>query len=734
MDVPILIISYNNPTYVKCMVDQIRRYTTNFYVIDNLSTFSPHLEYLASIEKHVIRMDKNYGHSVYYEPRVWNLSGDKFIITDPDLLLNPNMPSNFIEILSQLSDEYNVNKVGLALDISGDIRKDFRLKSGETIVEWESQFWTRRIPHATYELYDAALDTTLCLFNKRIPGYSAIRVAGDFTCMHRPWYTHWETTLLPGELDAYRVGNVSSNYSLPGAIQWFQAGHNDSIIPFTKTALPISMDPEYAEPAGRQHYRLLEQLSAKVSNSTLVDIGTHKGMSAYALSTNPTNRVISFDIVAKPGLPVKSNIEYHTDDLMSDEGRSKWSGVLLSSPFIFLDIDPHEGAREYEFYEWLRDNDYKGFLICDDIWYFKEMRDNFWYKIPSEHKIDVTDKGHSSGTGIVRFHPSDLWPAKDLSSNWTVVTAYFDLTKMIDASPSIKNRPASHYLASATSTLMLEQNVVVFCEPDMVDTLKALRPLHLLSRTRFISTSFEDFPMTKYRNQIEENRKKIPDMDDRNTVSYYLLCMARYAMLKQTIADNPFGSTHFAWLNICIERMGWKNLIQLPRVFEVNRDKFSTCYIDYQRKEDYLERVMRYGRCSMCSGFFTGNARYMETFCDRIEDAFVECLGRGYGHADEQLFSLVYFDDPSIFEVYYGDYAEMITNYEWIRDSPQKPLYYLIKHSYDAGEYTTCLPGCIALWRSWKRGYATLSEQEVTHLVWYYERALVNAGLPRELE
>ena len=491
------------------------------------------------------------------------------------------------------------------------------------------------------------------------------------------------------------------------------------------------MDPEYSEPAGRQHYRLLEELSTKFSHSTLFDIGTHRGMSALALSTNPTNRVVSFDIVAKSGLPNKPNIAYHTDDLMSVEGREKWQDTLLASPFIFLDIDPHEGTREFGFYEWLRDKDYKGFVICDDIWYFKEMRDNFWYKIPSEHKIDITDRGHWSGTGIVRFHPSELWTAKVAPSNWTVVTAYFDLTKMPDASPSIKDRPVSHYLASATSTLMLEQNLVVFCEPDTVETLRALRPAHLLPRTQFVAMSFEDFPLTKHRNQILENRKKIPESDDRNTASYYLLCMSRYAMLKRVIEENPFGSTHFAWLNVCIERMGWKNLVKLPRVFEIQRDKFSTCYIDYQRKDNYLETVMRHGRCSMCSGFFTGNARYMKAFCDRIEDAFLECLAKGYGHADEQLFSLVYFDDSSIFDVYYGDYTEMITNYEWIRDRPQQPLYLLIKHSYEAGDNQTCLDGCLALWRSWKKGYAKLNEREVTHLIWYYEHCLPS---PRELE
>ena len=489
------------------------------------------------------------------------------------------------------------------------------------------------------------------------------------------------------------------------------------------------MDPEYYEPAGRQHYRLLESLASEHSYCTFFDIGTHKGMSALALSSNPSNIVRSFDLIEKPGRPEKTNIHYYTDDLMSRDGRAKWGSQILTSPVIFLDIDPHEGTREYAFYEWLRDNNYGGTLICDDIWYFKEMRDNFWYKIPDEYKVDVTEQGHWSGTGLVRFRPTSSPPP----TNWTVVTAYFDLTRMTDASPSIAARPPSYYLENARATMSLNQNLVVFCEPDMLESIRALRPAHLEAKTKYIPMSFEEFPLCAYRDRLTENRKTAPSHDDRNTVSYYLFCMARYAMLKRIIQENPFGSTHFAWLNFCIERMGYRNLIELPNVFKQNRSKFSTCYIDYARP-DILDSVVRTGRCTMCSGFFTGDAEHMKAFCDRIEDKFFQYLEKGLGHADEQLYSPIYFENPDMFEFYYGDYQEMITNYQWVKDRPNRPLYQLIKNAYDTAGYTVALSGCIALWRSFKKGYAKLTETETSHLIWYYRKSLEALKLPMELE
>ena len=480
--------------------------------------------------------------------------------------------------------------------------------------------------------------------------------------------------------------------------------------------IPYTFDwCEYRQPIG-EHHSFLTELAKSYQNATIIDIGTHIGASAYALSREPSNRVISFDIVHKKGLPRIPNVTYSLDNLMTPEGRETWRETLLASPLIFLDIDPHEGTSEYEFYEWLRDNHYQGVLVCDDIWHFPSMRTNFWYKIPYEHKIDMTDKGHCSGTGIVRFVPSERWPANPPISNWTVVTGYFDLTRRSDASPSIQGRPFEHYLQHSASTLMLDQNLVVFCEPHTIDAIRARRPTSLASKTHYVVMNFEDFPMHKYATTLTESRKNRPSVDDRNTVSYYLLCMARYAMLKRAINENPFGSTHFMWLNICIERMGIRNVRELTQVFHVQRDKFSTCYIDYQPRENYLENVMRWGKCSMCSGFFTGNAQYMKDFCDRIEETFAACALQGYGHADEQLFSLVYFDAPDIFEVYYGDYTEMVTNYEYVKERASEPLRLVIPHSFAARDFKTCAAACRAVWKSYELGYAKLSESEVNYL------------------
>jgi hypothetical protein len=492
---------------------------------------------------------------------------------------------------------------------------------------------------------------------------------------------------------------------------------------------------EFFDKSGKQHYRLLSYISTLYNNENIIDIGTHRGSSSLALSYNKSNTIYTFDIIDKVNQSIKdiTNISFQIEDIFDRTVFDKWKEIILSCPIIFLDVDPHNGIMEYTLFTYLKDINYTGFVICDDIWYFKEMRDNFWYKIPNSNKYDLTDIGHWSGTGIIAFNNNHNLQKYD-NSNWTLVTAYFNLTKCNDASENIKKRDFNYYFSSSISTLSLPYNLIIYCDSDSYDKIKELRPKFLYDKTKFIIKEFDDFKFKKnnvelqesfkeYREIIKDNRKKNPYcFDNRNTASYYLFCMSRYSMLKEIIQINPFNSTHFAWINFCIERMGYKNLIYLDEALSSKRDKFSTCYIDYipETLINNTSEYFKFGRCSMCSGFFTGNKEYMFKVCELIENKFLEYLEKGYGHADEQLYSPVYFENPELFDHYYGDYQQMITNYKYIYDSPEPPIYNFIANSYKFKDYTKCYEACKFVWKSYCLNKCNISEDYLTKLYYYY--------------
>jgi len=214
-------------------LEQLEKYTNNIYVIDNKSVYPPLVEFLNDLEKKqkereqrgdkmgikVLRMPENYGHKVYEREEIIALGGEKYIVTDPDLRFNPNMPVDCIDILARLSDKYKANKIGLALNLTDPNINVDKYYKGKTIVQHEQAYWNDRIKEENeYELYRADIDTTFALINKQyysIGSMSGIRVAGNFTAIHKTWMIDWEKELQPGEYEAYlNEENKSTTYTM----------------------------------------------------------------------------------------------------------------------------------------------------------------------------------------------------------------------------------------------------------------------------------------------------------------------------------------------------------------------------------------------------------------------------------------------------------------------------------------------------------------------------------------
>lgn len=161
----------------------------------------------------------------------------------------------------------------------------------------------------------------------------------------------------------------------------------------------VAINPNDWLSAGQSEYRLYAYLSTFFNESYILDVGTRTGGSAVALSHNPTNQVISYDLVeqgASSGI-AKENITFKIQDFRDDE-TLEWDKVSI----IMIDVDPHDGVQEVEMMEFLKEKGWSGIILLDDIgpgW--PEVQD-MWDAI-EEPKIDVTDVGHMSGTGLVNF-------------------------------------------------------------------------------------------------------------------------------------------------------------------------------------------------------------------------------------------------------------------------------------------------------------------------------------------
>jgi hypothetical protein len=150
--------------------------------------------------------------------------------------------------------------------------------------------------------------------------------------------------------------------------------------------------------SGKEHYRLLSYISEKNDFISFLDVGTLKGCPALSFSTNPNNKVYSFNLSDEMDLSnPPSNIDFFIDNVINN----KYDDLIIKSKYIMLDTY-HDGVFEEQFINYLVSINYKGYLLLDDIHLNFEM-ERFWSSITKE-KYDLTSIGHSTGTGVVYFN------------------------------------------------------------------------------------------------------------------------------------------------------------------------------------------------------------------------------------------------------------------------------------------------------------------------------------------
>jgi len=208
---PIVINSFNQPTYLKRMVEQIVKFDVeHIIVVDHASTNAELCDYLDDIRKDVtvIKLRENLGPHWFFMEGLALALPEFFAYTDSDLQFNDKLPKDFLSQLIEIGRSLKATKVGFALDVSNvNELLSYPITIGGrnyTNLEWERQFWTKPIEFKQYSIYEAPVDTTFAVyqrseFDSSLRKYihdgvydcmdtpRSYRVAGDFTATHLPW-------------------------------------------------------------------------------------------------------------------------------------------------------------------------------------------------------------------------------------------------------------------------------------------------------------------------------------------------------------------------------------------------------------------------------------------------------------------------------------------------------------------------------------------------------------------
>jgi predicted O-methyltransferase YrrM len=169
---------------------------------------------------------------------------------------------------------------------------------------------------------------------------------------------------------------------------------------------------QFAATMPKEHYALLCYITTRLDNATILDMGTWAGWSAISLAQNPTNKVITYDIVdeldrSQCGINVKDRFLSLTNiERKMLDARNETEENIKAASLIMLDVDPHDGIQEMDFTNYLSKIKYTGFVVCDDIYVNQGMID--WWNSITLPKYDLTNVGHYTGTGIICYGDTEV--------------------------------------------------------------------------------------------------------------------------------------------------------------------------------------------------------------------------------------------------------------------------------------------------------------------------------------
>jgi hypothetical protein len=191
-DIPIIINNFNRLDMLKQLIGSLeRRGYRNIFIIDNLSTYPPLLEYYRTCPYKVFLLERNIGMNALWLSGIYKqFRNNFFVYTDSDVVPVEECPDDFLLFFRDMLKKHRLaQKVGFSLKID-DIPDCYAMK--EDVIKWESHF-SHDFKKDEF-LYRAPIDTTFALYRPRGKRKHAnnniemYRTAFPYMARHLPWY------------------------------------------------------------------------------------------------------------------------------------------------------------------------------------------------------------------------------------------------------------------------------------------------------------------------------------------------------------------------------------------------------------------------------------------------------------------------------------------------------------------------------------------------------------------
>lgn len=249
----------------------------------------------------------------------------------------------------------------------------------------------------------------------------------------------------------------------------------------------------------------------------------------------------------------------------------------------------------------------------------------------------------------------------------TIITMLYNIReKENDNSDCVLNHKINKYIDSAKEFILkLPYPLIVFTDDtNVIKTIEEERK-QLQNKTFIFNKKLEDTYFYQYKDRLSELQTQFHIDNgclEHETPLYIILNNNKFDFIENAININPFHSSHFIWMDFGINHVA-QNTEEIHKWITNIPDKIKQLcinpYIENVVEKEFFQCIYHHTAGGLFSGSSNNLLKYSELFKKKTEQIYKE----DWYQIDEAVMTMVQRENSELFDLFYGDYQGIISNY-----------------------------------------------------------------------
>jgi len=243
----------------------------------------------------------------------------------------------------------------------------------------------------------------------------------------------------------------------------------------------------------------------------------------------------------------------------------------------------------------------------------------------------------------------------------TIVTMFYNIREK--GTKNSNHNIQDYFDLAKTFILQLPYPLIIFTNDDKCINLVVKERTG--KKTYICKTLIENTYFYKDLDRLNELQNKFNILNknpDKDTPIYIILNNNKFHFIETAIQLNPFKSSHFVWMDFGINHVAL-NTEQIHKwIYQVPDKIKQLCINPYTETTDY-KNMFQYIYHHTAGGLFSGSSENLMTYSRLFKKKTEQIYAEEWYQLDEAVMTIVQKENHELFDLFYGDYQGIVSNY-----------------------------------------------------------------------